>query len=81
MANSEYNRDEMVMLYDPSKNHRCNLPDLKVFNHKREVGHRTIMECEECAQRWWSYVDIADYKRNSWHKLRWYNWVLRSKIG
>lgn len=81
MANSEFNRNEMVMLYDPSKEHRCKLPEIKLHNYKHEVQPRTIMECEECAQRWWASIDLGNYQRNYWRKLRWYHWVLRSKIG
>lgn len=79
MANSEFNRDEMVMLYDPSKEHRCNLPGLSRAAASG-IRHRTIMECDQCAQRWWATVDGGDYTNNAWKKLRWYHFRLRSKI-
>jgi hypothetical protein len=41
----------------------------------------TIMECDECAQRWWAYVSHTDHTLNKWNKLRWYHFDLRRKIG
>lgn len=80
MASSEFDSAEMVLLYNPAKEHRCNLPKLRVLNHKRTVEHRTIMECDQCAQRWWAYVDTGNYESNGWNRLRWYHFILRSKI-
>jgi len=82
MASSEFDPDEMVMLYNPAAVHRCHLPPLKgVLNQNLSVQPRTILECDQCAQRWWAYVDYADCKKNKWRKLRWYQWILRSKIA
>lgn len=80
MANSEFNRNEMVMLYNPAAEHRCDLSPLGMAAGNG-IRHRTIMECDQCAQRWWAYVDSGNFKNNKWNKLRWYHFVLRSKIG
>lgn len=81
MASSEFDENEMVLLYNPAAEHRCNLPNIRVLNQHRKVEPRTIMECDQCAQRWWASVDVGNYESNEWRKLRWYHWVLRSKIG
>lgn len=81
MARTEFNEDEMVLLYNPGREHKCNLPEVKLLNQRRNIEPRTIMECEECAQRWWAEIDLGNYEVNRWRKLRWYHFVLRSKIG
>lgn len=80
MTRSEFNADEMVLLYNPAAEHRCNLPVLAMAAGNG-IMDRTIMECDQCAQRWWAHVDRGNFKNNRWNKLRWYHWVLRSKIG
>lgn len=81
MDSSEFDTNEMVMLYNPSAEHRCKLPELKVYNYNLPVQNRTIMECDQCAQRWWASINLGNYKENRWYKLRWYHWILRSKIA
>jgi hypothetical protein len=77
---SEFNDKEMILLYNPAADHRCKLPELGQAAGNG-ITDRTIMECDQCAQRWWAWVDYGDYTKNKWYKLRWYHWVLRSKIA
>lgn len=81
MARTEYNHDEMVLLYNPSREHQCKLPDIRFLDQKRNIEPRTIMECDECAQRWWADIDLGNYEANKWRRLFWYHFRLRSKIG
>jgi len=75
----EFNGDEMVLLYNPAAEHQCKLPKLGQAAANGTTD-RTIMECDQCAQRWWASVDYGDYTKNSWYKLRWYHFILRSKV-
>jgi hypothetical protein len=81
MESREFDQNEMVLLYNPAAEHRCKLPKLNVLNQYLPVEPYTIMECDQCAQRWWAHVDYGDCRKNKWRKLRWYHWVLRSKIA
>jgi hypothetical protein len=77
---AEFDEKEMVLLYNPAAGHHCNLPILRMSAGNRILSY-TIMECDECAQRWWAYVSHTDHTLNKWNKLRWYHFDLRRKIG
>ena len=75
-----------VTLYDPKEHvkkvHQCDLPDLKINRHddSRKVWWKTIVECEECAQKWVAitYKDMAHL--NKWVPLRWYHFKYKRNL-
>lgn len=73
------NNKKYVVLYDPrehaKKKHKCDLPDLTAnrYDNDRKIWWQTIVECEECAQKWVALTYKDTEYDNKWTPLRWYH--------
>lgn len=70
-----------VTLYDPKERaervHKCDLPDLTHYNN--DIWWQTIVECEECAQKWVARV-FNTRSENRWDKLKWYHFKWQKNL-
>jgi hypothetical protein len=71
-----------VTLYDPKEHvktvHQCDLPNLR--SRDNQIWWRTIVECEECAQKWVAMTYKDHKEMNKWVQLKWYHFKLRRNL-
>lgn len=78
---SEFNSSDFTLVYENPNNHQCALVPLKGRSfEKNGITKRTIVECDECGQRWFAHISWSDHIYNRWKPLRWYHFRLRRKI-
>lgn len=71
-----------VVLYDPkevyAQKHTCDLPDLTSYENK--IWWQTIVECEDCAQKWVAMIYKDSRSTNKWVPLRWYHFKWKGNL-
>lgn len=78
------NSKNYVILYNPKAEklakHSCDLPTIS-GNGGAEFDYRTVVECEQCAKKWYAVVWTSEiYHKNEWKPLRWFHMRLRTQV-
>lgn len=76
---------DYVVLYNPKREeslrHKCSLPKI-TGNRGGEFDYRAVIECEQCAKRWYAIVwerEDIDHM-NEWKPLKWRHIFLRFTV-
>jgi hypothetical protein len=74
-----------VVLYNPKAEeqakHKCGLPTIS-GNNGGEFDYRAVVECEQCAKKWYAIVwESERYETNEWKPLKWYHIRLQYKVA